>query len=262
MTDRYAIIGDISANKHDATLSPGGALAIALAIRDLGGNVTLRSVLATDDAGNFLRDFFRTGRIHPGLVDRPANAQTAIVHRDDHGAVVAREDGVGIEKGAVMDVYALFGHDALVLDTRDQPLRRFLTDLPAHTDGNVRMISTLGHLDWNEPTPDEMEIALRCDVIIGTASQLAVLTGQDSPSEALGDIFDRMPGAHVRAAVAVTEAGIDLVAREDRVIRPVRDIVPDLLLPQVAAGIAWGLAHHAPWELAASVAVDPSQRPG
>lgn len=261
MTDRYAIIGDITANEYNGTYTPAGALAIALALRDLGGTVTLRSILADDDAGGRLRDVFRTARIHPGLVDRPDNTTTAIVRRDDRGHVTARNEGIGIAKGATIDIYAFFGHDALILDTRDQPLRRFITDLPAHTDGNVRMISTLGHLDWQAPTEDELEIALRCDAIVGTSAQFAVLTGQDNPSDALGDIFDCMPGSHIRAAIAVTESGVDLVGREDRVIRPMRDAIPDILLPQVVAGIAWGLAHHAPWEEAATVAIDPSQVP-
>src|SRR5699024_7948466 len=121
--------------------------------------------------------------------------------------------GVGIEKGAVIDIYALFGHDALILDTRDQPLRRFLTDLPAHTDGNVKMLSTLSHLDWNPPTSDDLDIVLRCDAIIGTPSQLAALTGEATAADALGELFDRMPGSHLRAAIAVTENGIDLVSR-------------------------------------------------
>src|SRR5699024_5514523 len=112
---------------------------------------------------------------------------------------------------------------ALILDVRDQPLRRFITDLPAHTDGNVKLLSTLIHLDWYEPTPDDLEIALRCDAIIGTADQLIALTGQETPADALGEMFDRMPGAQLRAAVAVTPNGIDLVSRDNRVIRPVQN---------------------------------------
>lgn len=262
MSDRYAIIGDIVANKYQNKISAGGALAIALAMRDLDGAVTFRSVLGDDAPGKSLRDLFRTAQIHPRLIDRPEAASTALVIRDDQGGVISRHDGVRLNKGVVMDIYDLFGHDTLVLDTRDQPLRRFITDMPAHTDGNVKMLGTLSHLDWQEPSIDELEIAMRCDTIVGTPSQLAALTGQQTPTEALGEIFDRMPGSHLHAAIAVTEDGINLVAREDRIIRPVRDAIPDLLLPQIVAGIAWGMAHHAPWEQSATVAVDPSQLSG
>lgn len=258
MTKRYAIIGDIIVEQHVNLTTPGGAGAIALALRDIDGQVTLRSVISTDPIGKTILEELKKARIHPGLVDRVDDTPLPRITRDDDGAITERVPGVGIEKGAIMDIYALFGHDALILDTRDQPLRRFITDLPAHTDGNVKMISTLAHLDWNEPTADEIDIAMRCDAIIGTPAHFEALTGQADVTDALGDLFDRMPGTQLRAAVAITPHGLDLVAREDRVLRPVRDAIPDLLLPQVTAGIAWGLAHYAPWEDAATTAVDPT----
>lgn len=259
MTKHYAVIGDIIAEAHNTTLRPGGSGAIALAIAMLGGSIKLRSVVATDDPGNKVLSILKKARIHPGLLDKTDGATTAIVRRNDDGEVIERRDGIGIEKGAIMDIYDLFGHDALVLEARDQGLRRFLSDLPAHTDGNVRMIGTLGHLDWNEPSVDEMEIALRFDAIVGTAPQYAKLTGRPTPTDALGDIFDRMPGTHLRAAAAITPDGLELIAREDRVLRPIQHAVPDLLLPQAVAGIAWGLAHRADWDIAATAAADPSQ---
>lgn len=259
MTKRYSIIGDIIAESHGDTVTPGGAGAIALALAMLGGTVKLRSVLGTDPPGKDVITLLKRARIHPGLIDRIDGGQTALIHRDDTGKILKRLPGIGIEKGAVMDIYDLFGHDAMILDTHHQPLRRFLSDLPAHTDGNVRMISTLGHLDWQEATEDEMEIALRCDAIVGTPAQYEKLTGQRSPTDALGDIYDRMPGTHLRAAAAITPGGLELIARDERVLRPVQDCVPDLLLPQVVAGIAWALANRAPWGVTATVAVDPSQ---
>jgi hypothetical protein len=259
MTKRYSIIGDIIADRYDDTLSPGGAGAIAIAISALGGTVKLRSVIGTDEPGKSVLAQLKKARIHPGLIDKLDDVTTPLVDRDDTGQVINRTPGTGIQKGAVMDVYDLFGHDAMVLDTRDQPLRRFISDLPAHTDGNVRMISTLSHLDWQDPTADELEIAMRCDAIVGTPVQYEALTGQAEPTHAIGDIYDQMPGTQLRAAVLITPGGIDLVAREDRILRPVQDAVPDLLLPQVVAGVAWGLANRAPWEVTATVAIDPSQ---
>jgi hypothetical protein len=259
MTKRYAIIGDVIAEALNATLRPGGSGAIALAIAMLGGSIKLRSVLATDGTGKEVLAALKQARIHPGLIDRIDGATTAIVRRNKDGEVIERRDGIGIKKGAIMDIYGLFGHDSLVLDVRDQSLRRFLSDLPAHTDGNVRMVGTLGHLDWNEPSVDEMEIALRFDAIVGTAAQYAKLTGCSTPTDALGDIFDRMPGAHLRAAAAITPDGLELIAREDRVLRPIQRAIPDLLLPQAVAGIAWGFAHRADWDIAATAAADPSQ---
>lgn len=256
---RYSIIGDITAEQHNDDLLPGGSAAIAMAIRVLGGNVSLRSVIATDNTGKAILATLMKARIQPGLIDKVDGKTTAVIQRGEDDLATARTPGIGIEKGAILDVYDLFGHDAMILDTRDQPLRRFLTGLPAHTNGNVRMISTLSHLGWQDPTSDELEIAMRCDAIVGTANHFQQLTGQTEAAGALGDVYDQMPGTHLRAAIMITSGGIDLVAREDRILRPVQDAVPDLLLPRVTAGIAWGLANRAPWEVIATVALDPSQ---
>jgi hypothetical protein len=256
MTKRFAVIGDIFAEHHDGDVAPGGAGATALAIRDLGGEVTLRSVLGIDADGVNVLAQLKRARIHPGLIDK-VDEPTGTVTRDEHGRIVDRVPGVGIRRGAKMDVYALFGHDALVLETMDQPLRRFISDLPAHTDGTVRMVGALTHLDMQQPTEDELEIALRFDAVVGTPSQLRALTGQEVPSDALGDLFDLMPGAHLRAAVAITPDGIEIVARDGRVLRPINDAVPELLLPQVLAAVAWGFANHVEWDVVATIAADP-----
>lgn len=259
MTKRYSIIGDIVADLHNEHIRPGGSAAIALAINALGGTVTLRSVLGTDHAGKDVLAQLKKARIHPGLIGEASDSTTAVVEWDDEGGIINRVPGIGIKKGAVMDVYDLFGHDAVVIDIQDQPLRRMLSDLPSHTDGRVRMIGTLRHLDWLEPTNDEMEVAMRFDAIVGTDIQYGKLTGRTTPADALGDIYDRMPGTHLRAAVAVTCHGVEMLGREERVLRPVRSALPDIQLPGVVAAIAWGLAHREKWDVITSVAADPLQ---
>ncbi len=256
MTKRFAIIGDLVAEHHGDEILPGGCGAIALALRELGGTVTLRSVLGTDAAGDAVLTRLKAARIHPGLIDRVDGA-TASVNRDESGEVINRTPGPGMTRTARMDIYALFGHDALVLDTRDQPLRRLISDLPAHTNGAVRMISTLSHLDLQPATDDELEIALRFDAVVGTPGQLSTLTGQEDPADALGDLFDMMPGAHLRAAVAVTPDGLQIVSRDQRVIRPIQDAMPDILVPQVVSAVAWGFANHLDWDAVATIATDP-----
>jgi sugar/nucleoside kinase (ribokinase family) len=259
--NRFSIIGDILAEQHNGDVTPGGSGAIAIALSNLGGRVTLRSVIGADDAGTQVLAQLKRARIHPGLVDK-VEEPTATIVRDDDGAVISLTPGAGIKRGALMDIYALFGHDAMILDTYDQPLRRFISDLPAHTDGAVRMIGTIAHLDTAGLTNDELEIALRFDVLIGTTSQYHALTGQESPTEALADLFDLMPGAHLRAAIAITSTGLEIVTREERLLRPIRDAVPDLLVPQVVAAVAWGFANHLDWDAIATLATDPSLLPG
>jgi hypothetical protein len=151
-------------------------------------------------------------------------------------------DGVHFHKGARMDIYALFGHDVLILDAASQPLRRFLTDLPAHTAPAVRMLGTLRHLDSQAPTFDELEIAMRFDTIVGTGAQLAALTGLTDADAALDAIHARMPGAHLRAAVAVLPDVILVVDREGRARVSARNADT----PTVIARVAALMATHAP----------------
>ncbi len=256
MAKRYAIIGDLIAETRQGTVVPGGGGAIALVLREMGAEVTLRSRIGTDANGDAVVAALKAARIHPGNIDRVEGGTSSQTRRDD-GSITDWREGVLMTKGGVMDIYALFGHSALILDLLDQPLRHFLIDLPAHTDGNVRMLTTLTHLDHLDPRADELDVAMRCDTIVGTEAQFARLTGQERASNALGLIFDRMPLTHLRAAVAITSDGLEIVARDTRVLKPVQDAVPELLLPQVVAGIAWGMAHHAEWDAAAEAGLDP-----
>lgn len=257
MAKRYAIIGDLIAENMDDNIAPGGGGAIALAIRDLGGEVTLRSRLGTDAAGDDVLKQIKAARIHPGKIDR-IDGESSGRTRNEDGSITDWLPGILMSKDAKMDIYALFAHDALILDLYDQSLRQFLIDLPAHTDGKVRMLTTLSHLDHLEPHKDELDIAMRCDTIVGTEAQFATLTGESRASDALGLIFEQMPLTHLRAAIAITAGGIEIIARDTRVLRPVQDAIPNLLIPQVVAGIAWGMAHYADWDTAATVCLDPS----
>lgn len=257
MTKRYAIISDLIAENFDEVIVPGGGGAIALALRDLNGEVTLRSRLGTDEAGDVMLKQIKAARIHPGLIDR-IEGTTSIQTRNEDGTISDWTPGVLMTKDGVLDIYALFAHDSLILDLNDQSLRHFLIDLPAHTDGKVRMLTTLSHLDHLPPHQDELDIAMRCDTVVGTESQFATLTGESHASNALGLIFERMPLTHLRAAIAITNEGIEIVARDTRVLRPVQNAIPNLLLSQVVAGVAWGMANYADWDTTATVCLDSS----
>lgn len=228
MAKRYAIIGDMIAEEFSEEIIPGGAGAIALAIRDLGGEVTLRSRIGNDAAGDAVMKQIKAARIHPKFTDRVDGATTTLTRQED-GSVANWQHGVHMAKDAVMDIYDLFAHNALVLDLYDQSMRQFLIDLPAHTDGTVRMLTTLSHLDQLEPARSELEFAMRCDTIVGTEEQFTKLTGESVASDALGLIFEQMPGTHLRAAIAITDGGIEIIARDTRVLKPIQDAIPTLL---------------------------------
>lgn len=256
MANRYAIVGDLVAETRGSDVVPGASGAIALALRELGGEVTLRSAIGTDAAGDAVMSAIKSARIHPKHTDRIDGA-TSTITRNPDGSFSDWNQGVLMTKGGVMDIYALFGHDTLIVDLLDQSLRHFLIDLPAHTDGNVRMLTTLRHLDHADPREDDLEFAMRADTIVGTEEQFAKLTGEHRASNALGLIFEKMPLTHLRAAVAITNDGLEIIARDARVLKPVQDAVPALLVPQVVAGIAWGMANRTEWDDAANAALDP-----
>lgn len=256
MSKRYAIIGDIVAEEFNESIHPGAGAAIALSLRDLGGEVTLRSCIGDDDAGKAVLQQIKAARIHPKNID-VLDGLTCSLLRHEDGSFTDWQQGVLMTKGGVMDIYALFGHDALVLDLLDQSLRHFLTDLPAHTDGTVRMATTLRHLEHLAPQANELEIAMRCDTIIGTEEQYMKMTGLASASEALGEIFAQMPFAALRAAIAITPDGVQCISRESRMIKPVQDAIPNLMVAQVTAAVAWGMAHHAEWDAVLNVALEP-----
>lgn len=257
MSKKYAIIGDIIAENIGSEIHPGGAAAIALAIRDVGGEVTLRSRVGSDAAGDAVMKQTKAARIHPKFTDR-VDGTTSILTRAEDGSVTDWSLGTHMAKDAKMDIYDLFAHNALVLDLYDQKLREFLIDLPAHTDGKVRMLTTLRHLDHLEPQANELDIAMRCDTIVGTEDQFAKLIGEPVASNALGLIFEQMPLTHLRAAIAITNGGIEIIARDTRVLKPVQDAIPGMLVPQVVAGVAWGMATYAEWDTVGDVCLDPS----
>jgi len=232
MTRRFAIIGNIQSEEHDGSAA-GGAAAIALALAGLGGRVTLRSVVGDDAQGERVLAALRDGDVPVDLIDRIPDAITGLPETT-------------IRKGAMMDIYDLFGHDVLILDFADQPLRRFLIDLPAHTKPDVRMLGTLAHLDRQAPSSDEFEIAMRYDAIVGTPGQYARLTGEVVPSDALSRIEARMPGTHLRAAVLVSNNALHVVSREERQCLPL-DSGTRVPMPRAIATVAWGMAERWTW---------------
>lgn len=256
MPKRYAIIGDIVGERMGDNIVPGAGAAIGLALRELGGEITIRSRIGNDEPGVALLQRIKAARIHPKNIDVVEGATGSLVRHED-GSFEEFTPGVLMTKDGVMDIYALFGHNALVLDLLDQPLRMFLIDLPAHTDGTVRMLTTLRHLDHLDARSDELEIAMRCDTIVGTEQQFLKLTRKESASDAFGEIYDQMPFTQLRAAIMITDGGIDCLSRDGRLLRPVQDAVPEFLMPQVVAGISWGMAHHAEWDAAITAALDP-----
>ena len=140
-----------------------------------------------------------------GRTGQPTDASTIIVGGDPPDRTIYWHKGAALTRGDRLDVPAIFAHDLVVLDVADHPLRRFLTDLPAHVAPRTRLLGTLTYLvDSGEP--DEIEVALRHDAIVGNEREFRALTGAADLDAATSAIRAAMPGANLRLAVATRGA--------------------------------------------------------
>jgi ribokinase len=256
VVDRYPAAGNYAIVEDHHSLPGGTTTNLATALARLGANVMLRAVVGDDDDGRQLVGGLRHNRVDvSGVTVRAGertDASTIIISRQPMDRTIYWHIGAAIRKGDPIDIDTWFGQDLLVLDVADAPLRRFLTDLPAHTRPAVRMLGTLTYLvDSGEP--DEMEVALRYDTLVGNEREFESLTGTNDPDDALDAIVDRMPGANLRTAVmSCGNRGCRIVSRnEDLEIPayPVKAADTTGAGDAFAAGIAWGMALRWPWEV-------------
>jgi sugar/nucleoside kinase (ribokinase family) len=132
----------------------------------------------------------------------------------------------------------------------DAPLRRFLTDLPAHTRPDVRLLGPITYIVDNVE-PDAIEVAFRFDTITGTARQYFDLMDVESEGELIETIQHRMPGNNLRAtAVTLGVDGCLWITRDNYgYIDGFRTDTRDATGAGDAftAGIAYGMARRWPW---------------
>lgn len=228
---RIAIIGAV-ALLPDGSLTRSGALAIALAAH-AHVEVTLRAI-APDDA------------TCTAIAESMANHETAI-----HTQVTVRADGdpAPIRLGDTLDIWGLFAHDLVILDADDAPLRAWLTDLPAHTAPNVRILGTLDYVTGDLVGSEvDRDIARRFDAMIGTLEQAESLFGlqsTDNVAEAAEAIGAMMRGANLRTAAIHGESMLAIVALDEPTVT--------MPLPECASreaiitAVAVAMARRAAW---------------
>ena len=253
--DHYPQPGEYRIVRQQESQPGGTTTNLAIALARLGATVSLRTVVGDDDHASQLRQSLDNAGIDTSMVTtrpgEPTDASTIIVSDDPFDRTIYWHVGAAIRKGDPLDISRLFGQDVLVLDIADHPLRRFLTDLPAHSLPAVRMMGTLTYLvDSGEP--DELDVALRFDTLIGNEREFQHLTGQSSPRAAFDFIQQRMPGVNLRTAVMSGGAsGCRIATRDDQWQ------IPGFLIDvqdatgagdAFAAGIAWGMALRWSWE--------------
>jgi ribokinase len=236
------------------TESPGGTTAnTAVALARLGERVTLRALVGNDPEGQALIDGLAREGIDTSTItvaDEPTDASWILLDTDTGERTILWQQGAMIRKGDRLNIHALFDHDVVVLDMADEPLRRFLTDLPAHTRPDVRLLGPITYIVDNAE-PDAIEVAFRFDTITGTRAQYLALLNVESEGDLIAQVQHRMSGSQLRCAVVTLGAdGCLWITEEDHgYVDGFRVATKDAIGAgdAFAAGIAWGMARRLPW---------------
>lgn len=236
------------------TESPGGTTAnTAVALARLGEQVTLRALVGDDSEGQNLiaaleREGIDTASI--SVAEGPTDMSWILLDTGSGERTILWQKGAMIRKGDRIDIHAIFDHDVVVLDMADEPLRRFLTDLPAHTRPDVRLLGPITYIVDNGE-PDAVEVTFRFDTITGTRAQYYELLDVGSEGELIEVTQHRMSGSQLRCAVVTLGAdGCLWITEEDHgYVEGFRVETRDTIGAGDAftAGLAWGMARRLPW---------------
>lgn len=204
VVDRIAPAGGYAVVISEASLPGGTTSNAAVALARLGAETSFTGMIGDDAEGVLLRTALADAGVNlSGLSIRPnepTDASTIIIGGNPPDRTIYWHKGAHIVKGDRIDIGAVFDHDVVVLDVADAPLRRFLTDLPAHTAPRANLLGTLVYL-VESGEPDELEIALRCDTITGNERETLLLTGDTNLDDATSTLQAAMIGANLRAVV-------------------------------------------------------------
>lgn len=243
-----------SAAVSRVTESPGGTTAnTAVALARLGERVTLRGLVGSDAEGQALIEGLGREGIDPEAItvaEGPTDMSWILLDSGSGERTILWQKGAAIRKGDRLDIHALFDHDIVVLDMADEPLRRFLTDLPAHTRPDVRLLGPITYIVDNAE-PDAIEVAFRFDTITGTRAQYFELLDAGSEGELIEVTQHRMTGSQLRCAVVTLGAdGCLWITRDEHgYVEGFRVETRGTIGAgdAFAAGIAWGMARRLPW---------------
>lgn len=252
--DRYPAPGEYEIVRAEASLPGGTTTNSAAVLARLGAAVSLAAYVGEDADGDGLRAAMIEAGVDVAWLRTRAGTRTdgatILVSRTPPERTILWRQGAQIARGDQLDIAAIFGHDLVLLDVADAPLRRFLVDLPAHTAPGARLLGTLTYLA-DAGLPDAFDLALRHDAITGNDRQVLALTGTATLDGALAVVQARMTGANLRAWVVSRGAdGCSVVTRSERWDVPAFpvDVVDTTGAGDAfAAGIAYGLARRWDW---------------
>lgn len=256
VVERYPTAGAYEIVRHDVELPGGTTTNTAVALSRLGAQVSLIAMIGDDHEGARLKGHMDAeARIDTGAFcireGEPTDASTIIVSADPPERTIYWHQGASLERGDRLDISAIFDHDLVLLDVASAPLRRWLTDLPAHTSPRSLLLGTLTYVAGSGE-PDSLEVTLRHDAITGSERETLLLTGSSGMDEATHTIQAHMPGANLRTwVISRGSTGCRIITR-DQVLD-----VPPFTVNAVdvtgagdafAAGVAYGMATRWNWE--------------
>ena len=220
--DRYPALGGYAVVTETLEAVGGTTANSAAAARRLGAAVHLVGLVGDDALGRATRASLAVIGVDVAEVrvdpTRATDASTVVVDRGTGERSILWHQGARVAKGSRVDIDRLLGGDVVILDTDDLPLRRFLSDLPAHTRPRARLLGPLTYLTDADP-PDALEIALRHDVVVGNEREFREITGSDDAESALAELRSRLRGANARLLVMTRGADGATAATVDGLVR-------------------------------------------
>lgn len=256
VVERYPAAGAYEIVRHEVELPGGTTTNTAVALSRLGAQISLIAMVGDDREGSHLTSCMDAEAsidtealcVREG---QPTDASTIIVSADPQERTIYWHQGASLERGDRLDISAIFDHDLVLLDVASAPLRRWLTDLPAHTSPRSLLLGTLTYVAGSE-RPDSLEVTLRHDAIAGSERETLLLTGASDVDQATRTIQAQMPGANLRTwVISRGSTGCRIVTR-DQVLD-----VPPYAVDAIdvtgagdafAAGVAYGMAKRWDWE--------------
>lgn len=202
--DRYPPAGSF-AIVESTSEQPGGTTSnAAIALAKLGARVSFAGMIGDDAPGEHLRDALESAGVDLRWLSvregERTDASFVIVSRQPVDRTILWPPGAHLVKGDPLDIPAIFGHDLVLLDVDDMPLRRFLSDLPAHTLPATRLLGTLVYAAVPE-IEDRLEVMMRHDAIVGNEREFTVLAGIEDLDLAVEYVQRLMPGSNLRTAI-------------------------------------------------------------
>lgn len=252
---RYPTTGEQVIVEREVNAAGGTSTNTAVALARFGARATIVAAIGDDEEGEWIRRVLvEAGVDTAGLIVRAGertDQATIIVSDEPVDRTIYWHQGAELVRGDRLDIERLFDQDVVVLDMADLSLRRWLLDLPAHTQPRARLLGTLTYLT-DPHLPDAFELALRHDVLVGNEKDYLAVTGTWTLSDAENAVQSRMRGENLRVAIITSSASGCRVITEDQRLR-----LPAFEVPVVdptgagdafAAGVAYGMALRWDWD--------------